>query len=59
MENVSITVEAPVNGNEKLDIIKTGFVGFVPVDRPSDTGNCIPSGGMISTEHGVIDKEKK
>jgi len=35
MENVSITVEAPVNGNEKLDIIKTGFVGFVPVDRPT------------------------
>lgn len=35
MENVSVTVEAPVNGNEKLGIIKTGFVGFVPVDRPT------------------------
>ena len=28
MESVSVTVEAPVNGNEKLGIIKTGFVGF-------------------------------
>jgi len=35
MENVSVTVGAPVNGNGKLGIIKTGFVGFVPVDRPT------------------------
>ncbi|MBA7572090.1 hypothetical protein ES708_13865 [subsurface metagenome] len=35
MENVSVSVVAPQQRDTKLDGIKTGFVGFVPVTRPT------------------------
>ncbi|MFV0506635.1 MAG: glycoside hydrolase domain-containing protein [Bacteroidales bacterium] len=34
LEDVQLEVTSPIAGNTKLEDIKTGFVGYVPVDRP-------------------------